>query len=46
MVDESVIPFKELDPSVKNTHVRNVFMDGLLRNGRVEYALNVLEEML
>ncbi|KAG8486345.1 hypothetical protein CXB51_019826 [Gossypium anomalum] len=46
MVDESVILFKELDPSVKNTHVRNVFIDYLLRNGHVKYALNVLEEML
>ncbi|XWS76963.1 hypothetical protein CRYUN_Cryun01aG0223300 [Craigia yunnanensis] len=46
MVDKSVIVFNELDPSLKNTHVRNVLIDVLLRDGRVEYALNVLDEML
>ncbi|XWS32125.1 hypothetical protein CRYUN_Cryun23aG0134100 [Craigia yunnanensis] len=46
MVDKSVIVFNELDPSLKNTHVRNVLINVLLRDGRVEYALNVLDEML
>ncbi|KAK8650560.1 hypothetical protein V6N13_140192 [Hibiscus sabdariffa] len=46
MVDESVTLFNELDPSLKNTHVRNVFIDVLLRDGRLESALNVLDEML
>lgn len=46
MVEESVILFNELDLSLKNTHVRSVFMCCLLRNGRVQYALNVLEEMV
>ncbi|XP_022770503.1 pentatricopeptide repeat-containing protein At3g61520, mitochondrial-like isoform X2 [Durio zibethinus] len=46
MVDKSVIVFNELDPSLKSTHVRNVLIEVLLRDGRVEYALNVLDEML
>ncbi|XVE73804.1 hypothetical protein DITRI_Ditri11bG0147900 [Diplodiscus trichospermus] len=46
VVDESVIVFNELDPSLKNTYVRNVLIDVLLRDGRVEAALNVLDEML
>ncbi|KAL4341781.1 hypothetical protein GQ457_08G022670 [Hibiscus cannabinus] len=46
MVDESVILFNELDPSLKNTHVRNVFIDVLLCDGRLECALDVLDEML
>ncbi|GMI85904.1 hypothetical protein like AT3G61520 [Hibiscus trionum] len=46
MVDESVILFNGLDPSLKNTHIRNVFIDVLLRDGRFESALNVLDEML
>ncbi|KAE8679532.1 proline iminopeptidase-like [Hibiscus syriacus] len=46
MVDESVVLFNELDPSLKNTHVRNVFINVLLRDGRLKNALNVLDEML
>ncbi|KAK8702486.1 hypothetical protein V6N13_020848 [Hibiscus sabdariffa] len=46
MVDKSVLIFNELDPSLKTTHVRNVLIDVLLRDGRVEYALEVLDEML
>ncbi|XVF73117.1 hypothetical protein PTKIN_Ptkin12aG0176000 [Pterospermum kingtungense] len=46
MVDKSVVVFDELDPSLKSTHVRNVLIDVLLRDGRVEDALNVLDEML
>ncbi|XVF80138.1 hypothetical protein PTKIN_Ptkin15bG0046200 [Pterospermum kingtungense] len=46
MVDKSLIVYNELDPSLKNTHIRNVLIDVLLRDGRVEYALRVLDEML
>ncbi|EOX95861.1 Pentatricopeptide repeat superfamily protein, putative [Theobroma cacao] len=46
MVDESLLIFNELDPTLKNTHVRNVLIDVSLRDGRVDYALNVLDEML
>ncbi|XVF33255.1 hypothetical protein REPUB_Repub17cG0153200 [Reevesia pubescens] len=46
MVDKSVIVFNELDPSLKTTHVRNVLIDVLIRDGRLDYALNVLDEML
>ncbi|KAK8570406.1 hypothetical protein V6N13_003089 [Hibiscus sabdariffa] len=46
MVDNSILVFDELDPSLKNTHVRNVLFDVLLRDGRVDSALNVLDEML
>ncbi|GMI99008.1 hypothetical protein like AT3G61520 [Hibiscus trionum] len=46
MVDKSILVFDELDPSLKNTHVRNVLIDSLLRDGRVDCALNVLDEML
>ncbi|KAE8722133.1 putative WRKY transcription factor 23 [Hibiscus syriacus] len=46
MVDNSILVFDELDPSLKNTHVRSVLIDSLLRDGRVDLALNVLDEML
>ncbi|KAK8693569.1 hypothetical protein V6N13_071146 [Hibiscus sabdariffa] len=46
MVDKSILIFNELDPPLKTTHVRNVLIDDLLRDGRVEYALQVLDEML
>ncbi|CAA7016890.1 unnamed protein product [Microthlaspi erraticum] len=46
MVNESVLLYEELDPSVKNTHVRNVFIDTLLKGGLVDDALKVLDEML
>ncbi|OMO64391.1 hypothetical protein CCACVL1_21797 [Corchorus capsularis] len=46
MVDKSLLVFSELDPSLKNTHVRNVLIDVLLRDGGVDDALNVLDGML
>ncbi|KAE8700995.1 hypothetical protein F3Y22_tig00110549pilonHSYRG00071 [Hibiscus syriacus] len=46
MVEKSILVYDELDPSLKNTHVRNVLLDVLLRDGRVDRALNVLDEML
>ncbi|XP_022757456.1 pentatricopeptide repeat-containing protein At3g61520, mitochondrial-like [Durio zibethinus] len=46
MVDKSVLVFNELVPSLRNTHVRNVLIDVLLRDSRFDYAMNVLDEML
>ncbi|KDP28560.1 hypothetical protein JCGZ_14331 [Jatropha curcas] len=46
LVEESLILFNELENSLKNTHVRNVLIDLLLRAGRVEDAFEVLDEML
>ncbi|KAL1192152.1 Pentatricopeptide repeat-containing protein [Cardamine amara subsp. amara] len=46
MVNHSVLVYEELDPNVKNTHVRNVFIDVLLKGGLVGDALKVLDEML
>lgn len=46
MVNQSVFVYDELDPNVKNTHVRNVFIDVLLKRGLVDDALKVLDEML
>ncbi|KAJ6679748.1 F21B23.6 PROTEIN [Salix purpurea] len=45
LVDESLILFNELDPSVKNTYLRNVWLSVLLRHGRAEDALKVIDEM-
>ncbi|XP_044491206.1 pentatricopeptide repeat-containing protein At3g61520, mitochondrial-like [Mangifera indica] len=46
MVDQSLLVYKELEPNVRNTHIRNVLIDVVLRDGRFDDALNVLEQML
>ncbi|KAF5733085.1 pentatricopeptide repeat-containing protein [Tripterygium wilfordii] len=46
MVDESLAVFNELDPFLRNTHVRNVLIGLLLKSGRLHDALHVLDEML
>ncbi|TYH38730.1 hypothetical protein ES332_D12G130100v1 [Gossypium tomentosum] len=46
MVDKSIVVFDEIDLSIKNTHIRNILIDVLLRDGRIDRALNVLDEML
>lgn len=46
MVEESISVFNELDPSHKNTHVRNVLIDVLCESGRHEHALQILDEMV
>ncbi|XP_009341118.3 pentatricopeptide repeat-containing protein At3g61520, mitochondrial [Pyrus x bretschneideri] len=45
MVDEAVNVFNGLDPALKNTHLRNVVIDVLLKWGRVDDALKVLDKM-
>ncbi|KAF9669010.1 hypothetical protein SADUNF_Sadunf14G0063000 [Salix dunnii] len=45
LVDESLTLFNELDSSVKNTYLRNVWLSVLLRSGRAEDALKVIGEM-
>ncbi|XP_050238515.1 pentatricopeptide repeat-containing protein At3g61520, mitochondrial [Mercurialis annua] len=44
LVEESVVLFDELGH--KNTHVCNVMIGGLLKGGRFDYAVKVLDEML
>ncbi|KAM7511946.1 hypothetical protein LguiB_010821 [Lonicera macranthoides] len=46
MVEKAVDVYNNLDPDGRNTHVRNVAIDVLLRSGRVEDALKLLDEML
>ncbi|CAA7023042.1 unnamed protein product [Microthlaspi erraticum] len=46
MVDQSVLVYESLDSNSKNTQVRNVVIDVLLRNRLVDYAFKVLDEML
>ncbi|KAL5792327.1 hypothetical protein ACOSP7_000921 [Xanthoceras sorbifolium] len=46
MVDKSLVVYNELDEDARNTHIRNVLIDLLLRDGRVDSAFNVLDEML
>ncbi|KAG2252462.1 hypothetical protein Bca52824_082598 [Brassica carinata] len=46
MVNESVLVYERLDSGVKNTQVRNVVIDVLFRNKRVDDAFKVLDEML
>ncbi|WZZ05462.1 hypothetical protein YC2023_091383 [Brassica napus] len=46
MVDQSVLVYERLDSGVKNTQVRNVVIDVLFRNKRVDDAFKVLDEML
>ncbi|KAL3572057.1 hypothetical protein D5086_025961 [Populus alba] len=45
LVEESFILFNDLDPSVKTTYLRNVWLSILLRSGRVKDALKVIDEM-
>ncbi|XP_010413385.1 PREDICTED: pentatricopeptide repeat-containing protein At3g61520, mitochondrial-like [Camelina sativa] len=46
MVNQSVIVYEGLDSDMKNTPVRNVVIGVLLRNGLVDDAFKVLDEML
>ncbi|PPS14012.1 hypothetical protein GOBAR_AA06574 [Gossypium barbadense] len=46
MVDKSIVVFDEIDLPIKSTHIRNILIDVLLRDGRIDRALNVLDEML
>ncbi|KAJ0052210.1 hypothetical protein Pint_00496 [Pistacia integerrima] len=46
MVDQSLLVYNELEPNIKNTHIRNVLIDVLIRDGRFDDALNVLDQML
>ncbi|KAL6290358.1 hypothetical protein ACE6H2_007868 [Prunus campanulata] len=45
MVDEALIVFNDLDPGLKNTHLRNAAIDVMLKSGCVDDALKVLDEM-
>ncbi|KAG2725376.1 hypothetical protein I3760_01G062800 [Carya illinoinensis] len=45
MVDELLAVVDELDPSLKNTHSYNVVVGVLFRSGRIDKALNMLDEM-
>ncbi|KFK35353.1 hypothetical protein AALP_AA5G273600 [Arabis alpina] len=46
LVDKSVLVYERLDSSMRNTQVRNVVIDVLFRNGLVNDAFKVLDEML
>ncbi|KAK9757887.1 hypothetical protein RND81_01G193200 [Saponaria officinalis] len=46
LIDKSMLVFSELDTQMKNVHVRNVVIDELLRNRRLDDALQVLDDML
>ncbi|KAK2995837.1 hypothetical protein RJ640_006176 [Escallonia rubra] len=46
MVDKSLLVYNELDPDRRNTHVRNAVVGVLLKSGRVDDALHLLDEML
>lgn len=46
LVDQSLVVYNELDPSMRNTHIRNVLIEVLLRHGLVDDALKVIDEML
>ncbi|EOA25314.1 hypothetical protein CARUB_v10018630mg [Capsella rubella] len=45
MVNQSVLVYERLDSNMKNTQVRNVVIEVLLRNGLVDDAFKVLDEM-
>ncbi|XP_044502827.1 pentatricopeptide repeat-containing protein At3g61520, mitochondrial-like [Mangifera indica] len=45
-VDQSLLVYNELEPNIKNTHLRNVLIDVLLKDGRFDDALDVLDQML
>lgn len=46
MVNQSVLVYDRLDSNMKNSQVRNVVIDVLLKNGLVDDAFKVLDEML
>ncbi|XP_074272885.1 uncharacterized protein LOC141596582 [Silene latifolia] len=46
MVDKLMMIYAELEPQMRNVHVCNVMIDGLVRNQRLDDALQVLDEML
>ncbi|WCJ22705.1 Pentatricopeptide repeat (PPR) superfamily protein [Euphorbia peplus] len=46
LVDEALIMFNELRVSAKNTRICNLLIPGLLKSGRIDDALKVLDEML
>ncbi|CAH8269391.1 unnamed protein product [Arabidopsis lyrata] len=46
MANQSVLVYERLDSNMKNSQVRNVVIDVLLRNGLVDDAFKVLDEML
>lgn len=46
MVDESLLVYNELAPSSRNSHIRNVLIDKLLKSRRYNIALQMLDEML
>ncbi|KAL9435174.1 hypothetical protein AB3S75_021442 [Citrus x aurantiifolia] len=46
MYDYSLLVYNELDNNLRNTHVRNVLIDVLLRCDHDRDAFNVLDEML
>ncbi|KAJ8900603.1 hypothetical protein K2173_025380 [Erythroxylum novogranatense] len=46
LTEESLLLLREVDASVKNTHVRNFLIEVMWRNGRVDDALKLFEEML
>ncbi|KAK7320138.1 hypothetical protein RJT34_04872 [Clitoria ternatea] len=46
MFDDSLLLFKELDPSSKSSRICNGLLRGLLKSGRTDDALRVLDEML
>ncbi|XP_021748713.1 pentatricopeptide repeat-containing protein At5g28460-like [Chenopodium quinoa] len=46
IIEELMIIYDELESQMKNTHVRNVVIDQLFRNGRFDDALQVLDDML
>ncbi|KAL1216616.1 Pentatricopeptide repeat-containing protein [Cardamine amara subsp. amara] len=46
MVNQSVLVYERIDSNMKNTQVRNVMIDVLLKNGLLDDAFKVLDEML
>lgn len=46
MVDKLMLVFNELEPRQRDCDVRNILVDELLRNGCLDDALQVLDEML
>ncbi|KAK6918315.1 Pentatricopeptide repeat [Dillenia turbinata] len=45
MVEQALLVYHKMTPCKKNTQIRNFLIDVLLRVGRVDDALNVLDEM-
>ncbi|XP_047315619.1 pentatricopeptide repeat-containing protein At3g61520, mitochondrial-like [Impatiens glandulifera] len=46
MASKSLLVYNELDSGIKNTHVRNALLKVLLNSDKLDYALQVLDEML